>query len=83
MAALAPDLHLRVAELLAEMDLPARLAPSVLAMAAEDLAHGGAPAYVDDPLAVARFARSLTRARMEDYVAALAVNGSLRLVAAP
>ncbi|HEV7502906.1 MAG TPA: hypothetical protein VGQ33_22965, partial [Vicinamibacteria bacterium] len=77
LAALAPDLHLRVAELMAEMGLPSPLAPSILSLATLDLMDGAEPAYLDDALSVSRFARGLTRTRMEDYVASLAGNGPL------
>jgi hypothetical protein len=82
-AALAPDLHLRAAELLAEMGLPARLAPAILALAVQDLVDEAEPAYLDDVLGIARFARGLTRTRMEDYVAALVGQGPLLPVAEP
>jgi hypothetical protein len=77
MAALAPDLHLRIAELLAEMKLPARLLPALLSLAVQDLMDEAEPAYLDDALAIARYARGLTRTRMEDYVAALVGRGPL------
>jgi len=77
LAAQAPDLHLRVAELLSEMRLPARLAPAVLALAAQDLVDGAQPAFLEDSLAVARYARALTSRRVEDYVAALVGRGPL------
>jgi hypothetical protein len=77
LAALAPDLHLRLAELLAEMNLPARLLPALLSLAVQDLMDEAEPAYLDDALAIARYARGLTRARMEDYVAALVGRGPL------
>jgi hypothetical protein len=77
LAALAPDLHLRIAELLSELRLPARLAPAVLTLAAQDEIDGVAPGFLDDRLAVARYARALTRERVEDYVAALVGRGPL------
>jgi hypothetical protein len=77
LASLSPDLHLRVAELLSELALPARLAPAVLTLAAQDEVDGLAPAFLDDRLAVARYARALTRERVEDYVAALVGRGPL------
>lgn len=83
MAALSPDLHLRVAELMAEMRLPARLVPAVLSLALQDLMDEAEPAYLDDALAIARYARALTRTRMEDYVAALVGRGPLSPVTEP
>jgi len=83
LAALAPDLHLRVAELLAERKLPARLAPGVLSLALQDLMDQSRPAFLDDALAIARFARAIDGERMEDYVAALAGRGPLVPAAEP
>jgi len=83
MAALSPDLHLRVAELMAEMRLPARLVPAILSLALQDLMDEAEPAYLDDALAIARYARALTRTRMEDYVAALVGRGPLSPVTEP
>jgi hypothetical protein len=83
LAAHSPDLHLRVAELLAEMQLPPRLFPAILSLALQDLMDEAEPAYLDDALAVARYARGLTRTRMEDYVAALVGRGPLSPVAEP
>jgi hypothetical protein len=83
LAALSPDLHLRVAELLAEMRLPARLAPAILSLALQDLMDEAEPAYLDDTLAITRYARALTRTRMEDYVAALVGRGPLVPVGPP
>jgi hypothetical protein len=83
LAALSPDLNLRVAELLSEMNLPALLAPAILGLAVQDLMDEAAPAYLDDALAVARYARGLRRTRMEDYVAALVGRGPLSPVAEP
>jgi hypothetical protein len=77
MAALAPDLHLRVAELLSELRVPARLAPAVLTLAVQDELDQVSPAYLEDRLAVSRHASALTRTRVEDYVAALAGRGPL------
>src|SRR5262249_37737578 len=75
MAGLAPDLHLRVAELLSELRVPARLAPAVLTLAVQDELDEASPAYLEDRLAVSRQASALTRTRVEDYVAALAAAG--------
>ena len=83
LAALSPDLHLRVAELMAEMKLPARLAPAILGLAVQDLMDEAEPAYLDDALAIARYARGLKRTRTEDYVAALVGRGPLVPVAEP
>jgi len=60
-----------------------RLAPAILGLAVQDLMDEAEPAYVDDALAVARYARGLTRTRMEDYVAALVGRGPLLPVTEP
>jgi hypothetical protein len=83
LAALSPDLHLRVADLLAEMKLPARLAPAILSLAVQDLMDEARPAYLDDAMAISRYARTLTRTRMEDYVSALVGRGPLAPVTEP
>jgi hypothetical protein len=71
------DLNLRVAVALAEMQLPAQLARSVLAMAVQEFVDGIQFAHVDDWLARVRTAQGLTRTRIEDYVAVLTVEGPL------
>lgn len=71
------DLHLRLAELFAELRLPAALLPAVLSAAALDFQEEAQPAYPEDALALARQAAALTRERVEDYVAALALDGPL------
>jgi hypothetical protein len=71
------DLHLRVAELLAELRLPASLLPAILAAAVLDFQEEAQPAYPEDQLALSRQAAALTRERVEDYVAALALEGPL------
>jgi len=83
LAALSPDLHLRVADVLAEMKLPARLAPAILTLALHDLIDEAKPAYLEDALAISRYARGLTRTRMEDYVSALVGGGPLAPVTEP
>jgi hypothetical protein len=71
------DLQLRVAEQLAEMKLPAVLAPGVLSYAMWDLAMNAAMADLDDWLPVVRASRSLTADRMADYLSALTAGGPL------
>jgi hypothetical protein len=75
------DVALRVAQVLAELKLPAALAPAVVAYAMRDVIDGARPAYFDDWAAVERAARELTRDRLVDYIAALAADGPL--IAAP
>ncbi len=71
------DLHLRVAEWLAEMHLPAALAPAVLRSAMWDLAMNTRMADPDDWLAVVRAAQAVPADRMADYVSALTADGPL------
>ena len=71
------DVALRVAEALAELDLPATLAPAVVAYAMQEVIDGARPAYFDDWTAVERSARDIPRDRLVDYIAALAADGPL------
>jgi hypothetical protein len=71
------DLHLRVAELLADLKLPAVLAPGIMAYATWDLAMNAQMADRNDWLAVLRTAQGVSADRMADYVAALTVGGPL------
>jgi hypothetical protein len=71
------DTQLRVAELLADLKLPAGLASGVLAYAMWDLAMNAQMAEWDDWLAVSRSAQRLSADRLADYVAALTVDGAL------
>jgi hypothetical protein len=65
------------------MKLPARLAPAILGLALHDLIDEAKPAYLEDALAISRYARALTRTRMEDYVSALVGRGPLAPVTEP
>jgi hypothetical protein len=71
------DLQLRTAEWLAEMNLPAALAPGVLRSALWDLAMNTRMADPDDWLAVVRAAQAVPADRMADYVSALTAVGPL------
>ena len=78
MSFVVSDLNLRVATILSEMGLPAALERPVLAAAVQDFIDEAAPADADDWLSLAQSAQSLTRQRVEDYVAAAAaVDGPL------
>jgi hypothetical protein len=72
------DVTLRVAEVLADLRLPASLVPSVVAFAMQDVIDLARPAYFDDWAAFERAARAIPRDRIVDYVAALAAGGALR-----
>jgi hypothetical protein len=75
MAGLMADLNLRVAEVFAELGLPAALAPHVLSIAAQDFIDAAAPTDQYDWLALSRTAKAVSRVQIEDYVAAMAVVG--------
>ena len=77
-AAQVADLHLRIVEWLADRRLPGRLAPSILALAAWDLAMTAQVSGADDWLPVVRAAQAVPAQRLEDYVSALAAGGPLR-----
>jgi len=72
-----PDLNLRVAVLLHDLQLPAGLAKDVLLAATQDFIDETAPTDADDWLTLVRTAQALKRERVEDYVAALAAAGPL------
>jgi len=80
-AALMPaqvlDLQLHVLESLADLKLPAVLAPGVLSFAAWDLMMSAQMSEPDDWLAVIRAAQALSRDRIADYVSALTADGPL------
>jgi hypothetical protein len=78
MAAAVPDLNLHVALTLHAMGLPAPLAVPVLAAAVQDFVDEVAPSDFNDWWTLAASARTVTRTRIEDYVAAAAaVDGPL------
>jgi len=62
---------------LAELKLPAALAPGVLSFAAWDLMVSAQMSEPDDWLAVIRAAQALSRDRITDYVSALTADGPL------
>jgi hypothetical protein len=76
-AAAIADLHLHAAMMLRELRLPAALAKVVLAAAVQDFIDEVRPTDDADWLTMARFARSATRERMEDYIAGATAIGPL------
>jgi hypothetical protein len=64
-----PDLNLRVAVVLHELQLPAPLARKVLDAALYDLLTDVSPMHFDDWLTIVRRARAVPRERIEDYLA--------------
>jgi hypothetical protein len=77
LATTVPDLNLRVAIVLSELKLPAAIERHVLAAAMQDFIDEVQPTDSDDWLTLVRAARSVTRERIEDYVAAVAAAGPL------
>ena len=71
------DLNLRVAVALAELKLPAALARGVLGAAMQDYVDRVKPLYPDDWLTLVRSAQALSVERIQDYIAALTINGPL------
>lgn len=76
-AASVSDLNIRVAAALSELRLPAQLAKPVLAAAIQDFIEDAAPLDGGDWWALSRAARTLTRERIEDYVASAASVGGV------
>ncbi|HZR23310.1 MAG TPA: hypothetical protein VFA59_06970 [Vicinamibacterales bacterium] len=81
-AAVVSDLNLHIAVMLKQMQLPAPLARVVLSGAMQDFIDAARPSDPGDWLTLSRAARSLTRDRIEDYVAAATASGPLMPVAA-
>jgi hypothetical protein len=78
MASGVADLNLHVAEVMASMGLPAALLRHVLSAAVLDFIEEVTPADYNDWWAAARFAQTVPRELIEDYVAsAAAVDGPL------
>lgn len=76
-AASVSDLNIRIAAALSELRLPARLAKPVLAAAIQDFIEDASPLDGGDWWALSRAARTLSRERVEDYVAAAASVGGV------
>lgn len=72
------DLNLRLAEALSELGLPAALARTLLGYLTQDFADQVKPVHSEDVLTLGRFAGTIPREQIEDYVAALTFNGPLR-----
>ena len=80
-AAAISDLNLHVAVMLRQMQLPAALARVVLSAAMQDFIDGVKPTDPGDWLTMARTARTVTRERIEDYIAAATASGPLMPIA--
>jgi hypothetical protein len=77
MAATIPDLNLHVALMLRELRLPAAIAKAVLAGAVQDFIDESRPTDFNDWLTLVRSAQTVSRERIEDYVAAVTASGPL------
>ena len=77
LASAFPDLNLRLAELLEELQMPASLLAPVLAAATLDLIENAAPRDADDHDALLAFVQSLRRERVEEYLALFTADGPL------
>jgi hypothetical protein len=83
MATVVPDLHFQVAILLRELQLPAAIARSVLTAAVQDYIDEVRPTDANDWLGLVRAAQTLSRERVEDYVAGATAYGPLVSDASP
>jgi hypothetical protein len=72
-----PDLNLRLAELLADLEMPGTLLPSVLAAATWDLVINVRSRDYDDRQGLVDFVDALTSDRVELYLALLTTDGPL------
>jgi hypothetical protein len=72
-----PDLNLRLAEMLAELRMPAALLPSVLASATWDLVLTVRSRDFDDRQGLVDYVDALTIDRVEQYLALLTTDGPL------
>jgi hypothetical protein len=77
LAALVPDLNLRLADRLAALRLPASLLRGVLAAATQDYIDQVRPIHPNDWMTLVRTAQALTDDRIDDYIAALTADGPL------
>ncbi len=77
MATTVPDLHLQVALLLRELQLPAAIAKPVLTGAVQDFIDEARTTDANDWLGLVRAAQNLSREKVEDYVAAATAYGPL------
>ena len=74
------DVHLRTASFLASQQLPAALYRGAMAAAVQELIDRAPVRQFDDWSALVMYVRTLPSGRYEDYVAALTVDGPLRMV---
>jgi hypothetical protein len=75
MAAVIADLNLHMAVMLDELEVPAPLTKSVLSVAVQEFIEQATPIHMNDWRGLFRAAQSVSRERIEDYVAAAAAVG--------
>ena len=73
-----PDLNLRLAELLADMQMPAALLGPVLASATLDFINSAPSRDEDDRRGLVEFVQALGPERLEQYLALLTTDGKVR-----
>jgi hypothetical protein len=66
-----------VADALAALDLPAQIAPGVIAYAMQEVIDQARPAHFDDWSGFSRAASTLARDNIVDYIAAQTAGGAL------
>jgi hypothetical protein len=71
------DVAILVADALAAANLPAEIAPGVIAYAMQDVMDRARPAYFDDWPEFSRAASAISRDALGDYIAAQAAGGAL------
>jgi hypothetical protein len=71
------DVSIVVADTLAALDLPAQIAPGVLAFAAQEAMYQARPAHFDDWSGFSRAASAISRDALVDYIAAQTAGGPL------
>ena len=76
-ASVFPDLNLRLAELLSDLQMPATLLGPILTSATLDFVNSVASRDQDDRRGLAEFVQSLTLTRVEQYLALLTSDGPL------
>jgi hypothetical protein len=77
LASAFPDLNFRLAELLADMKMPAALLGPVLMSATLDFIYGATSRDQDDRRGLVEFAQALRPERVEQYLALLTTDGPL------
>jgi hypothetical protein len=71
------DVSIIVADTLAALDLPAPIAPGVVAFAAQEALYQARPAHLEDWSGFSRAASALSRDALVDYIAAQTAGGPL------